>query len=86
MGSYRYSLAAATFLQEDTQLVSKSMDCLRILTTSNEANKEAIFQIPSSLSTLMKHMSRESDLVGLPIFKTSPCVSFIWPETSLKLR
>lgn len=56
-------------MQEDTQLVSKSMDCLRILTTSNEANKEAIFHIPSSLSTLMKHMSREGDLVGLPFVK-----------------
>ena len=63
-------------MQEDTQLVSKSMDCLRILTTSNEANKEAIFQTPSSLSTLMKHMSCEGDLVGLPTLKTSHYVSF----------
>ena len=39
------------------------MDCLRILTTGNEANKEAIFQIPSSLTTLMKHMSPDGDLV-----------------------
>ena len=52
-------------MQEDKQLVSKSMDCLRILTTGNEANKEALFQIPSSLSTLLKHMNPDSDLVGL---------------------
>lgn len=52
-------------MQEDKQLVSKSMDCLRILTTGNEANKEALFQIPSSLSTLMKRMSPDGDLVQL---------------------
>lgn len=51
-------------VQEDKQLVSKSMDCLRILTTGNEANKEALFQIPSSLSTLLRHMNPDSDLVG----------------------
>ena len=53
-------------LQDDKQLVSKSMDCLRILTTGNEANKEAIFKIPSSLSTLMKHMKPDGDLVRSP--------------------
>ena len=50
-------------MQEDKQLISKAMDCLRILTTGNEANKEAIFHIPSSLSTLMKHMSPDGDPV-----------------------
>ena len=56
---------AGHVVQEDKQLVSKSMDCLRILTTGNEANKEALFQIPSSLSTLMKRMSPDGDLVQL---------------------
>ena len=48
------------------------MDCLRILTTGNDANKEAIFQIPSSLSTLMKHMSPDGDLVRLPSHHHEP--------------
>ncbi len=50
-------------VQEDKQLISKSMDCLRILTTGNETNKEALFQIPSSLSTLLRHMNPDSDVV-----------------------
>ncbi len=61
------------------QLVSKSMDCLRILTTGNEANKEAIYQIggtpqdslqrrgsstrSSSLTAIMQHMRPDGDPV-----------------------
>ena len=69
-------------LQEDMQLVSKSMDCLRILTTGNDANKEAIYQIggtpqdsrqrrgpstrSSSLSAIMQHMRPDGDPVCVP--------------------
>jgi len=69
-------------LQEDMQLVSKTMDCLRILTTGNEANKEAIYQIggtpqdslqrrgsstrSSSLTAIMQHMRPDGDPVCVP--------------------
>ena len=82
LGKQKEELNDKCLLQEDMQLVSKSMDCLRILTTGNEANKKAIYQIggtpqdslqrrgpstrSSNLSAIMQHMRPDGDPVCVP--------------------
>lgn len=51
------------FVQVDQVLVGKAVDCLRILTTGNEANKAALFAIPSALSSLGRLMGNQQPSV-----------------------
>ena len=44
-------------LQEGSAVVEKAVDCLRILTTGNDANKIALFTIPAAVPALVKLMS-----------------------------
>ncbi len=59
--------ASFVLVQVDLVLVGKAVDCLRILTTGNEANKAALFGIPSALSSLIRLMdSRQPSVRTLP--------------------
>lgn len=49
-------------------LVGKAVDCLRILTTGNEANKAALFSTPSALSSLVRLMDSGQPSVRLCFF------------------
>lgn len=40
--------------QEKTETVEKAVDCLRIITTGNDANKRALVEIPIALKGLMR--------------------------------
>lgn len=50
--------------QADDNILGKAVDCLRILTTGNEANKAALFSIPSSLSALVRLMDNDKPLAS----------------------
>lgn len=41
-------------MQEQTETVEKAVDCLRIITTGNDANKRALVEIPIALPGLMR--------------------------------
>lgn len=41
-------------MQEKTETVEKAVDCLRIITTGNDANKRALVEIPIALPGLMR--------------------------------
>jgi hypothetical protein len=45
-------------------LVGKAIDCLRILTTGNDANKAALYGIPSSMSSLVSLLSNDQPMVS----------------------
>jgi hypothetical protein len=47
-------IAAGRTLQEKTETVEKAVDCLRIITTGNDANKRALVEIPIALPGLMR--------------------------------
>ncbi len=46
--------------------MGKCVDCLRILTTGNEANKAALFAIPSALPALVRLMDSDKPLARAP--------------------
>ena len=61
--------------------MGKCVDCLRILTTGNEANKAALFSIPSSLPALVRLMdsdkppARASPTLALPFLTAGSALS-----------
>ena len=50
--------------QADDNILGKTVDCLRIVTTGNEANKAALFSIPSSLAALVRLMDDDRPLAS----------------------
>jgi hypothetical protein len=49
-----YQIGAESTAQEQTETVEKAVDCLRIITTGNDANKRALVEIPIALPGLMR--------------------------------
>ncbi len=50
-------------LQVDMSVIEKAVDCLRILTTGNEANKVALLTSASGLPCLVRLMENSPDQV-----------------------
>ncbi len=46
-----------TIAQERTDIVEKAVDCLRIVTTGNDANKRALVEIPIAVPALVSLLS-----------------------------
>ena len=44
-------------VQERTDIVEKAVDCLRIVTTGNDANKRALVEIPIAVPALVALLS-----------------------------
>lgn len=44
-------------MQTEGELVEKTVDCLRILTTGNERNKLALYSIPAGVKRLISIMT-----------------------------
>ena len=50
----------------DADVLEKTVDCLRILTTGNDSNKVALFTIPAGVPSLVRLLSTTNpDQVGL---------------------
>lgn len=56
-------------MQESAMLVEKTVDCLRVLTSDNEANKLALFSIPAGVKSLIQIMIASKSMVTT--FQTS---------------
>ena len=46
-----------TRMQERTDIIEKAVDCLRIVTTGNDANKRALVEIPIAVPALVALLS-----------------------------
>lgn len=53
-------------VQVDMSVIEKAVDCLRILTTGNEANKVALLTSASGLPCLVRLMETSPDQVHCP--------------------
>ena len=51
-------------LQERTDIIEKAVDCLRIVTTGNDANKRALVEIPIAVPALVALLSDDPSQVS----------------------